>query len=654
MEAKTKRGVPWALLAVLGGIGLGTAAMCGVGGWLLVHGAQATVEASTEAMEAARGPLEVRSEAYRVVMRRTAEETDVELFDGALARYGFDDSILRRLEGDCDAQLRVRTVGADAEVVPWMDFVTPGYPSGEPSAVHVRGLDTNAFQRQYSTLSHGPFSVVGFVHGDVFFALDVTSDDPTCASRAIASLELLGGEMHLASSSPAEVSGPTFQIVGNRFESFVSGLVIDAPAPFTFASEFNNSIWSEEDEAIFLHTNGSEIHVSASRIWEGDRESMCVSDVADERSIEVQFENTPRVFRSAYTAPPNRSFNTSFCIEQTLVTINVVGPNSSRAEQALRAFENRVQIQTPTLHDQRGHQRVGTDEWQFRDDAYQHVPSGMRWRRPEHAEVRTVGMLQRHDGYPEAHVQFEFQRRDVGVMGAGWAHLTELSESAYHEAFVSASLAQLGGTDDLERADQSIQFESCTGRRSALTRHGFQNVVVTCTHDGWGVAMETRVSQTELQGAVEFADTALAALAVAPVTNTPSYRVDGATVDDIGGCALAELRSGRLTLNVAASMAWSSEIALFNAIAASDGSGALAHGLGHLERARVFASTTPVTSAEVSGFHAEERRFATLGQELRVYTVVVDATAYVISLRGPASTPESAWSELLATVHIDP
>jgi len=652
-ELPSKRGAPWALLAVLGGIGLGTTAMCGVGGWLLVNGVQSTVQATTEAAEAGRGPLEVRSEAYRVVMRRSAEETDVELFDGVLAQYGLNDSILRRLEPGCHVQLRVRTVGADAEVVTWMDFIANGVPDGEPTAVHIEGLDTEALQREYKTFDDEPFRVVGFVHGDIFFALDVISDDPDCASRASASIELLGGEMALSIASTADVSGPTFRIVGNRFESSVSGLVIDAPAPFTFASGHDTNLWFEEDEAILLHPNGSEIHVSTRRVWEGDLESTCESNVADERSVAVQFEDTARVFGSAYATPPNRSLNASFCIGQTLVTITAVGPNSSRGEQALRALENRVHLQTPELHDEPGHQRAGLHEWRFRDDIYQHLPSGMTWRRPDHAEVRT-GIVQRHDSYPEAHVQFEFQRRDVGVMGAGWAHPTALSASDYHEAFVAASLAQLGA-NDFERVDQPVEFDSCSGTRSSLTRHQSRNIVVTCAHDGWGVAMEARVIRTELEGAIEFADAALAAITIAPVADRTSYRVDGANVDDIGdACTLAAIQSGRLTLNVASCMSWSPTHALFNAVAASDGSGALMHGLGRVERSRLFAATTPVTPTQVSGFHAEARRFTTMGQQLRVYTVLVDATAYVITLRGPASTPESTWSELLATVHIDP
>ena len=652
-ETTPKRGKPWALLAVLGGIGLGTAGMCGVGGWLVVHYTLATVEASSEAVEAADGPLEVRSEAYRVVMRRTAEETHVELFDGALARNGFDDSILRRLEHvDCDAQLRVHTVGADAEVLRWLDFVTNAEPDGERTLVHIAGLDTEALERRYISGNGNPFNVVGFVHGDVLFALELNSDDEDCSARAVASIELLGGEMTLPAPVPVDIGGPTFRIVDNRFESFVSGLVIDAPSPFVFASTTASNLWFEEDEAVLLHPNGSEIHISSFGVSED--ELACELHESDERSVTMTFEGSPLVFRSTNTAP-SRSLDASYCVGRTLVTITAVGPNQSRAEQALRVLEDRVHLQAPSGDDVRGQQRVGQDSWAFRDDLYQHFPSGMSWRRPPHAEVRTLGIVQRRDGYPEAHVQFEFQRRDLDVTGAAWAHATESPAAEYHEAFVVASLTQLGATEDFERDDQPIEFPNCRGTRSNLTRGRQRHVVATCVRNGWGVAFEARM-RTDQDGAVPFADAALGALSIAEASsNMPTFQVDGATVHNIDDTfALAQVHSGRLMLNVAGCSAWASNVALFNAVAASDGSGAFAHGVGRVDRARVFASTTPVTRAEVSGFRAEERHFAALGRELRVYTVLVDATAYVITVHGPASTPESAWSELLATVHIDP
>jgi hypothetical protein len=645
-----KRGKPWALLAVLGGIGLGTVGMCGLGSWLVTHSIQRTIQLTSEAAEAGRGPLEVRSEAYRVVMRRTAEDAYVELFDGALARNGFDDSILRRLEhADCDAQLRVRTVGADAEVLRWLDFVTNAEPDGEPTLVHIAGLDTEALQRRYISARGVSFNVVGFVHGDVLFTLELNSDNADCSARAIASIELLGGEMTLPTPVPVDIRGPTFRIVDNRFESFVSGLVIDAPSPFVFASTTATNLWFEEDEVILLHPNGTEIHLSSVGVPEG--ELACEPHEADERSVTVTFEGSPRVFHSTNTAP-SRSLDAAYCVGRTLVTITAVGPNQSRAEQALRVLEDRVHLQAPSGDDVRGQQRVGQDDWAFRNDLYRHFPSGMSWRRPPHAEVRTLGIVQRRDGYPEAHVQFEFQRRDLDVTGAAWAHATEYPETEYHEAFVVASLTHLGATEDFERDDRPIEFPNCRGSRSDLTRGHQRYVVATCVRDGWGIAFETRVMRTDLDGAIAFADAALDALSIAEASsNLPTFQVDGGSVSNVGDAfAFAVVQRGRLTLNVAGCSSWASSVALFNAVAASDGSGALAQ----VERSRVFAPTTPVTHIELSGFPAEERRLVIGDRALRVYTVLVDATAYVVSIRGPASTPESAWSELLATVHIDP
>lgn len=645
-----KRGKPWALLAVLGGIGLGTLGMCGVGGWLVVHYTLATVEASSEAMEAARGPLEVRSDAYRVVMRRTPEE-DVELFEGPLAQNDFSDAILRRLEYDCDVQLRVRTVGADAEVVPWMDFVTNGWPDGEPTLVHVNGLDTEAVQRRYLS-NNFPFTVIGFVHGDVLFTLDHDSDHPDCVARSLASIEVLGGEMVLPTVPSDDISGPTFRIANHRFESVVSGLVIDAPAEFTFASTDATNTWIGDDEAVLMHANGSEVHVATVGLSPVEMPFLCAPNEPDVHSISATFGGSARVFRSTDT-PPHQSLHAAYCVGQTLIKITGLGPNQSRVEAALRALENRVHVETANQHDMGGHQRVGLADWSFRDDRYQHT-SGMTWRRPPLVEVRTAGIVAWHEGYPEQHVQLEFQRRDLSVTGAVWTHPTEASATDYHEAFVLASLTQLEATSECERIDQPFASGTCGGTRSELTCRDFRNLVATCVRGGWAVAFEARIGQIEIEGAPEFANAALSALSTGEVSITPTFQVDGRMVDTDGACSFATAQRGPLALNVASCASWSRTGALSSTTYAAWDAGAFTYSVGNIDRARIFASTTPATSAEVSGFHAEERRMRMLGRELRVYSVIVDATAYVITLHGPVSTPESAWSELLATVHIDP
>ena len=651
MQAQpSPRGAPWALLAVLASIGVVTVGTCGLGGWLVAR----SVQSATHSAQLSQGPVEVRNEAYRVVMRRRGSQSHVELHEGALARNGLEDAILRRIEYSCEAQLRVRTVGADALVVPWMDFVANAPPSGEPTRVLVQGLDTEAFLRAYLTPDGEPFHLVGFVHGDILFTLDITSSWPLCVKQAIASIELLGGVMDVLPRTPVDEEAPTFRIQNNRFESFVSGLVIEAPAPFVFASTSEPSLWFEEDEAILFHPNGTEIHVMTSGLWAGEIESTCAQPDPEEgdQHITVRLDGTERSFFGE-SITPRWSLRGVFCSGLTLVDVIAMGPNASRTEEALRALENRLQLRERELHDDGGHQRSGGEDWSLRNDAYEHVPSRVHWRRPAHTEVRTLPLAHLRPGYPDQNILLEFQRRDVRVYGALWAHTTELTAGLYHEAFVAAGEAQ-GAAGSGERVDSPWVLGTCTGTRSDLSYEDRRTIAATCVHEGQAIAFEARVVRTELPGALEYANEAFHELVVGEFSETSTFQVDGASVERDGACAVASTQQGGLRLEVTSCASWTPSLALSAATFAAQQGESFRVGLNRVQRSRVFAAETPASQVEISGFPGEERRVVIGNHALRVTTVMVDSTAYVLSCWGPNSTPESAWSELLATVHIDP
>ncbi len=643
MEATTpKRGKPWALLAVLGGIGIGTVGMCGLGAWLLVHGAQTT----TAAEEAARGPLVVTDETYRVLMTRSRSQ-DMEVYEGVLARDIFQNAILRRVNGFCDARLRVRTVGSGVDVVPWMDLTTGGTPEGESTRVAIAGIDTEATQRRYLNSAGEPFYVVGFVRGEVLYTLDIASSDITCVSDAIASLGNLQGDVTPPIAAPFEVSRPTFRIAGNRFEGFVSGLVFEAPEPFRFAPP-DSRVASEYDEVVLLHPNGTELHILTTGTTERDRTFSCTPPFT-ENSRSLHFAGAERPFVSG---PANRHWwaNTWYCIDQTWVQVTAHAPSEASAVEAIEAMSAPLRRETFPAGSSGPPRRAGGAEWSYVRDRYVHFGSGLTWQRPHNVDVQFSGIARPRDNYPEPNVQFSFLRRDLTARGAIWAHRTELTGADYHTAFVNAASA----THELaapERVDEVVRVGTCVGTRTELAEYATHISIISCLQNGWAVAIEVvRHEDREL----EFANEAIAALTIGAHTDAATFQVDGETVELDAACARAERAQNRLALEVHSCRSWTTGVVLAQTITEAHEEGAFAGGLNQLQLSRIFASTTPVTHTDVSGVPAEERRIVIRARELRVYTVVVDATAYVISMLGPASTPEAEWSELLATVHIDP
>ena len=416
-NSPAKRRKPWALLVILAAIALGTVGMCGLGSWLVVN----SIQTAERAEEAGRGPLEVRNEEFHIALRATNNERRVELFDGPLASRGTPDVILRRSERDCDAQVFARHVGPEADLASWMDIAMNGAPGTNVGPIAIAGLDHDGLERAYVSYVGRHRNAVGFMRGGDVFMLYV-SDEFECRQKALDALVLLDIGAAPTPAAPVDIVDATFAVIDNRFES-IGGLVVDAPSEFRFVPANTPSVWLDGDEAVFRHQNGTEVHVISSP---AENAASCGTPSADDDTIEVQFGDSPSVFEGA-THLGRYSYFTRYCPAGWSLTIGALGPTAARTAEALRALENRISVNESPTPDRAGHQRSGGSDWTWRNDIFRHYPSGVSWQRPPRTEVHTLGAAVRRMGYPETFPRFDFHRRDLRVIGAFWAHESELT-----------------------------------------------------------------------------------------------------------------------------------------------------------------------------------------------------------------------------------
>ncbi len=642
-----KRGAPVALLLVLGGIVLTTLATCGVGGWLVAD----SIRSVDAARQEGRGPLEVRDETHHVVMEREPFESDVELFTRAAAHQTFDDALLRRIDGECDAELRARTVGAEADVGPWLDLFANGEPSGPETTVSIVGIGSG-IQHTYRDNGAGPFTLIGFIQGDTLLTLDIAGDPSLCAPRVLNSIHVDDGPLAQSIHAPLDISAPTFVVEEGHFDGFTSGLQVEIPEAFRIADRNSEFHWAEDDEVILLHDNGTEIHIAVSATAFPEEDIRCAPIRAtDEGQLRRTFDGEERLFLGSWL-PPRQVYETEYCVGRMVVYIIARGPSETRTAQALSALSGRVTVQEPNLRDMPGHHRRGGENWSYRDDVYIHVPSGMAWHRPAFVEVRTNGVALPRDGYPERAVQFDFLRRDLNIRGSVWAHGTSMSAAEYHTAFVTASFGQAPET--IEPA----HIGACAGSRSTTVADSVRIIATTCVQNGQAIAVESVgpfLGEPDAANIAQATDAILAAFATEVPHQSPGFRVAGAEViEESPTLASASVEPRPLSLDVTRFTAWSGTVAHAQASYFATQRLTEQPRFRSLERTRIFAATTDLRATVVSGFPAQERRLSIAGRALRFYSVLIDGTAYVITLHGTPTTPEAEWSRALATVHIDP